>query len=394
MSARPNRRIGRGGPLACVIGSMDLVRALGLAGIRCAAVAHPHDLTRYSRFTSAVVEWADPRTDRNVLLERLLRFAESQERSPVLYYEGDWDLLLVSRERDALRHVFRFVMPDAELVEDVVDKSRFWALAERLPLPVPTSRRVDPAHVDLDELGIPFPVVVKPVTRYMATWRPIAGGAKALRADTAEELKRIWPRLAGGGFEVLVQRLIAGPETRIESYHVYVDERDEVVSEFTGRKIRTYPPEYGFSTALEITDEPDVARLGRELTGRMGLRGVAKLDFKRDDGGALHLLEVNPRFNLWHHPGARAGVNLPELVYRDLVGLPRPPLRRARPGVRWVYQRHDARAARAVGIPLRRWIRWALSCEAKSSLALDDPMPVVRSRLSRLAGVSRRRAQG
>ena len=43
----------------------------------------------------------------------------------------------------------------------------------------------------------------------------------------------------------------------------------------------------------------------------LGLRGVAKLDFKRTAAGELVLLEVNPRFNLWHLPGAVAGVNLP-----------------------------------------------------------------------------------
>jgi len=50
-----------------------------------------------------------------------------------------------------------------------------------------------------------------------------------------------------------------------------------------------------------------VRRLGRELTERVGLRGFAKFDFKRDPDGRLWLLQVNPRFNLWHHVGADAG---------------------------------------------------------------------------------------
>ena len=50
---------------------------------------------------------------------------------------------------------------------------------------------------------------------------------------------------------------------------------------------------------------------------------------------------------------------------------------RARPGVRWVYHEHDARAARRQGVPLRRWLPWAMSCEAKSVVALDDPLPMV-----------------
>jgi predicted ATP-grasp superfamily ATP-dependent carboligase len=93
---------------------------------------------------------------------------------------------------------------------------------------------------------------------------------------------------------------------------------------------------------------------------------------------------VNPRFNLWHHPGARAGVNLPALVYADLVGLPRPSAQAARPGVRWVYHAHDARAARRQGVPVHRWIPWAISSEAKAVVALDDPLPAVMGGLARV----------
>jgi predicted ATP-grasp superfamily ATP-dependent carboligase len=381
--ARPRRAPGCG--LACVIGSMDLVRPLGLAGIDCAVVAEPGRATRYSRFARAVVEWADPWTEPEVLLERLMRFAAAQPHPPALFYEGDWDLLLVSRNREQLREAFRFVVADAQLVEDLVDKDRFLTLADRVGLPVPNSRHLRPSEAEPPDLDLPYPVLVKPVTRQIATWAPIAGRAKALRADTQRELADIWVRLAQGGVDVVVQALIPGPESRLECYQAYIDEAGEVVGEFTGRKIRTYPTTFGFSTAVEVTDVADVAALGREVVGRLGLHGVAKLDFKRDPAGELWLLEVNPRFNLWHHPAALAGVNLPALVYADLMGLPRAPVQRARPGTRWVHRR-DVRAARQMGIPLRRWLRWALSAEAKSAVALSDPMPVVHGSLSRLAG--------
>jgi len=199
---------------------MDLVRPLGLAGIACAVVARPGQITRYSRFTRAVVEWADPWTEPEVLLERLMRFGAAEAERPVLYYEGDWDLLLVSRRRERLRRVFRFVIPDAQLVEDLVDKDRFQALARRVALPVPESRRVTPGEVEPGELGLTFPVIVKPVTRYISTWQPIAGRAKAMRADTERDLSALWPRLAEGVFEGVVQELVPGPETRVERYHV------------------------------------------------------------------------------------------------------------------------------------------------------------------------------
>jgi D-aspartate ligase len=186
--------------------------------------------------------------------------------------------------------------------------------------------------------------------------------------------------------ELLAQEFIPGAESRIESYHCYVDQQGGIAGEFTGRKIRTYPLSYGHTTALEITEADDVRRQGRAVVERLALTGVAKVDFKRDPQGNLRLLEINPRFNLWHHAGAIAGVNIPALVYADLAGLPRPPATRVTAGVRWCRIWKDFPGARAGGMPLTTWVSWALACEAKSTLPWDDPLPFVRSTLHRLVG--------
>ena len=375
MRAVPDRRV-----LACVMGDVDVLRALSLAGIPCAVVAEPGSPARYSRFARVVLDWADAWDQPAALLDLLERFGASQPEPPVLFYDQDRDLLLLSRHRERLRRHFRFVMGDAALVENLVDKCGFAALAERLGLPVPRARTLDP-RTDAVPNDLRFPLVLKPRVRRNDRWHTIAHGAKALQCDTPVTLFALWPRLAAASVPVLLQELIPGPETRVESYHVYVDERGETVGEFTGRKIRTWPPAYGDSTALVSTDAPDVAALGREVVRRLALRGVAKLDFKRAPNGALHLLEVNPRFTLWHHLGARAGVNVPALVYGDLVGLPRPRVPSARPGVRWCRPWGDAAAARAAGVPFLRWLAWALGCEAKRAVAWDDPMPFLGASL-------------
>jgi predicted ATP-grasp superfamily ATP-dependent carboligase len=306
-----------------------------------------------------------------------VRFGAAQPEPPVLFYAEDSHLLLVSRYRHRLKSAFRFVLGDGPLIEDLVDKGRFHALAERLQLPVPATRRIaaigglSPPPLDLN-----FPIVIKPTTRG-STWSAIWGQRKALQVDSPAALRELWPRLGASGTDLLAQELIPGPESRIESYHVYVDAQGAIVGEFTGRKIRTQPSAFGFSTALEITRTADVTSQGRALVQRLNLRGVAKVDFKRGPDDKLRILEINPRFNLWHHLGAVAGVNLPALVYADAVGLPRPAVRGARAGVRWCLMWHDIAAARASDIPLAAWLPWALRCEAKSAVAWDDPLPVL-----------------
>ena len=378
-------------PLACVLGDMDLVRPLGLAGIDCVVAVPPGAASRYSRFTRKSLDWSNP-WENSDLVETLMHFGETQPERPVLFYESDAELLLVSRHREQLQRCFKFVVADQTLVEDLVDKERFQKLAERLSLPVPRAQRLRPEHsLKVPELNLRYPLIVKPLTRRPETWKTIVSSGKAFRIDSPDELRALWPRLTASAVTVLAQELIEGPETSIESYHVYVDANGKIAGEFTGRKIRTYPLEYGDSTALETTDQEDVAMLGRQMVQLLRLEGVAKFDFKRAHDGKLYLLEINPRFNLWHHLGALAGVNIPALVFSDLVGRPRPVGAKARAGLSWCRMWQDALGARRSKMSLPRWSSWALRCDAKRLLAWDDPMPFVGAVAWRVADRLRER---
>ena len=363
------------GPLACVMGNLDLVRPLGLAGIPCVTVAPRGHPVHFSRFVVDSIDSDGPR-----LVDRLLRFGRAQPARPVLFYESDDDLELIATHREALARTFRFLLPAPELLRRLLDKEAFLALATELGLPVPPSQvlRPDSEEPPTAGLGPRFPLVLKPVPHREKEWYRLVSPGKALRVDSADQLRSLWPRLRATSLRFLAQELVAGPETRVESYHVYVDGRGRIAGEFTGRKVRTFPLEFGRSTALESTTDPAVAAAGRDAVERLALRGVAKLDFKRDDQGGLYLLEVNPRFTLWAHLGACAGVNLPLLAYADNVGGPLSAAGRARGGVRWSWPRPDAKAARELGVPWWSWLGWTARSEAKTNLSLDDPMPFLR----------------
>jgi D-aspartate ligase len=369
----------RAGPLACVLGNTDLVRALGMAGIRSACATRAGGATDHSRFTDVRIPWADNWGDPEGLLDNLLGFARGMPEPPPLFFQHDGDLTFVSHNREALRDHFRFTIAGAELVEQCVDKTQFTALAQGLGLPIPRSAVIWPAvQPDLPDLDLEPPLIIKPLTRRDDWWRPLAGSAKALRVDSYEEFEREWPLLVEAGVDLVVQEMIPGGEDRIESYHGYIDPSGEVAAEFTGRKVRTFPPNFGETTACEITDAADVRELGRECMRTLGLVGVAKLDFKRDPRGALHLLEANPRFTLWHWPGAVAGVNIPALVYADLLERPRPRVGPVRPGVRYSVPWTDYRAVRASGQSLVRWVAWQARCDTRYLVSLSDPMPFIR----------------
>src|ERR1700738_4938447 len=105
--------------LACVMGSMDLVRPLGLAGVRCITIARHGSPALYSRFNAAHLAWPQFVPDDEELVAALIRLAPAQGVPPTLFYDSDPQLLLISRNRARLARAFRFVVADATLVEDL-----------------------------------------------------------------------------------------------------------------------------------------------------------------------------------------------------------------------------------------------------------------------------------
>jgi D-aspartate ligase len=380
-------------PPAVLLGAgvnlIEVTRALAVAEIPSAIVASDHDAARLSRHATTITtrNWSDPEvvsSDAD-LVERLVSYARTQPAPPPLLFTSDEALLFVCRYRDELGAAFRFAIADPDSVEALVDKVRFASLAEQLGFRAPLTRVLEPrSDAPPDSVSrLPFPLVVKPYRRDRGWHESIATAKKALQVGDEQEFLKLWPRLAALGSPVLVQESIPGPESRVESYHVYVDHNGRIAGEFTGRKIRTMPPVYGHTTALIITDTPDVIEQGRDLVRVLGLRGVAKVDFKRAPNGDLYVLEVNPRFHLWHHAGALAGVNIPALLYADLTDTPRPADGPARPGVRWVHPR-DVFSAKADDVATWQWIRWAGGCEAKAFWAWNDPLPLIAAVASRI----------
>jgi predicted ATP-grasp superfamily ATP-dependent carboligase len=170
--------------------------------------------------------------------------------------QTDAALMLLSRNRERLGKAFRFVTPDAKLV----DKSRFKALAERLALPVPAANRVDWApgrrrHAP----AVGFPALVKPAVREHAWTAAVADGGKAQIVAGPDEWAGITQQLEERGSDVVVRELMRGPETAIEGYHADVDANGATVGAFTARSARSR-----HTTA----SAPPLPALVQDLTGR------------------------------------------------------------------------------------------------------------------------------
>lgn len=379
-------------PIALVLGDISLVRALGMAGVPVAVAEPRSDHANRSRYVVETVGCpaADPQgNEERLRLAALSDWARRQRWKPVLFYQDDSDLFFVSRYRYSLSENFRFVAPPAQLIESLTQKSTFHFLAERFHFPVPSTivlSRIPEDRKKQTEQWRLFPAILKPCHR--ATWKcnPLkelqGGQSKALYFAESTDFWAARDLIVAHGAGALLQQAIPGGEREIVSYHTYIRPNGEVAGHFTGRKLRTYPQRFGHSSHLIATRDLHLQQLGSQILKSLDFHGVAKLDFKRDPRtGQDYLLEINPRFNLWHHLGATLGINLPAMVYRDLTGIEVDSVAvDGFRGQRWMASRRDFRAIASEQPGAEHWAHWALqlmTTEINEDFCLRDPVPAL-----------------
>jgi D-aspartate ligase len=193
----------------------------------------------------------------------------------------------------------------------------------------------------------------------------------------------------------VLQEYIPGDDRNIWSFHGYADENGKLLAWFIGRKIRTDPPLVGESSYLELAHDNAFAVVGRHVAERAGLKGVFKIDFKQNAmTGAWRVMEVNARFNLWHHLAARNGLNLPRIAYDYLLYGKRPGTQAYRTEWRWLSLHHDYRSYRALAargeLGAWAWVRSILEARKVYDLfSWTDPLPFARHLLRRMRRIQR-----
>jgi len=308
-------------------GAYDIVRALGLAGVRSiVASSQKDDIAFASRHVQDGLRLPPFSPDNDAaILDRLERLGRAQTQRPALFYVGDSELAFVHRHRDQLEPHFRFLLPDPELVVALMNKVRFAALAVEHGLPVPrTLAFADAAEVRRRVDVVPFPCIVKPAYNWDWFWtnpeerERLPSYKHALRRfDSEEALLEFCEALPRRSAGLLIQSYVEGPDDAITTFHGYFDARSRCLGYFLGQEVRTYPPGTGDSVYSRTIHDPELAARSIDYLTRLKIRGIVKIDYKVDARSHVaQLMEIEPHFQFWHLLGAYAGVNLPLLAYQ------------------------------------------------------------------------------
>jgi D-aspartate ligase len=366
---------------AVVIGGdyqgLGIVRSLGRHGIPSVVLDDETSIARTSRYAAGSIRVDSLRDDDAVL--RALTVARTRYRLDgwVLFPTRDETVATLSRHRDTLGRFFRVPTPEWDCVRVAWDKRETYRWAQKLGVAVP--RTWFPRDEgDLNEVDTSVPVVVKPAIKEHFFY---ATKAKAWRADTAADLRRVFQRAASivDPSEIIVQELVPGGGSAQFSYCAFVKDGRPVAS-MTVRRSRQHPSDFGrASTYVETVDVPELTDPSMRFLGELGYYGLAEVEYKRDSrDGRFKLLDVNARTWGYHTVGPAAGVDFPYLLFRDQLGQQVEPAQ-GRIGVSWIRLSTDVPNAlvdiRAGRLRTGDYVRTLPGIDTEAVFSWRDPLP-------------------
>ncbi|MGI6623792.1 MAG: ATP-grasp domain-containing protein [Limnochordia bacterium] len=245
-----------------------------------------------------------PHVNSHNYIETILEICKKNRIKAVLsLIDPELSILAKHRERFVEIGVLP-VLSDYDVVELCLDKYRMAEFLQECGFLSAKSYISKEAFLsDVADGGISYPVFVKPVK-----------GSASLHVSKAacrEELEF----LLGRCDDPMIQEFLAGTELGAD---VYIDLiSGEPVSIFVKEKIQMRAGETDKS--ISIKDEK-LFGLIADFVKKAGLKGIVDIDIFRDNGN-YYISEVNPRFGGGYPHAHECGVNMVEMIIRNVQGL-------------------------------------------------------------------------
>jgi D-aspartate ligase len=378
-------------------GGLGVIRTLGRLGVPVYAITEP-GLTPAvaSRYCTAAFVWhATGHEEPAQLVDQLRGVGDSIGRPTVVIPVDDEAAVLVAEHQAELSPGFLFPRVQPRLPRKLASKPGLFDLCIAHGVPAPVSE----TPVTFEEAGdfavtATYPVVVKNAEVWERRRRPVVPGTTIVRSeedllalltrpppDLLPDSQRRQPRSESPG--VILQEYIPPEHSEDWIVHLYsgADSASRVL--FTGRKIRSWPPNAGVTACAYSVANSQLAEIAERFCDQIGFLGIADLDVRLDlRDGRYKLVDFNPRtgnqFRLFE---SESGVDVVRAQHLDLTGRPIPPGRQV-DGRRIIVEHADLPAQLAYRRLDKNVTEVGSSRPEHTStefawLARDDPFPFV-----------------
>jgi len=299
--------------------ALGVLRTLARKDIPVILVDNEHCISRYSRFRKKLFK-SPPPSEEESYVDFLINLAKKEKiHGWVVFPNSDEAVYILAKYKDVLEEYYRIPTPSWEVIEKIYVKKNTYQLAEEHKIPVPKTYYPKNLH-ELKKLDLQFPIVIKPSIRdhFYSKVK-----TKAYRVNNWDELIEKYQMVSSviDLSEILVQDFIPGGPSNLYSFCPFFKE-GKVVTGIMARRARQHPMDFGHaSTFAELVKIPEIQQIAEKFLSLIDYHGICEVEFIQDPrDGKYKLIEVNPRVWGWHTLAIAAGVDLPYLLFQDLIG--------------------------------------------------------------------------
>ncbi len=271
----------------------------------CLMYSDRHNYADASRYVNRKVYCKYPPCSEEYL--SLLRDTIRSWKIDAVIPMGDDAAEMLSRNRDELIPLARFIMPERRVFEKSYNKGSLMSFCMENGFPHPRTW-------NSSERDLPFPVLIKPDIT--------CGGRGMTLVRDLEELETALPGIVRKFGPCHLQEYVRQGGAQVE-FQLLLDEKQKLVNSSVIHKYRWYPEKGGSaSCAVSARDDKMVALL-YELLRKLGWVGFADFDtIENPDTGELLILELNPRVPACVKTAMTAGIDWPNIIVDAYLGLP------------------------------------------------------------------------
>jgi len=263
------------------------------------------------------------------LLKKLQDYGEIQDRRGVLFPTGDQYVVFCSQNKDFLSKYFYVPKVKGKDIENLLDKNINSKLAEGTGFNTLASGYLS-NFSDINDR----PYVVKPINSAKAPKSSITfyKSSRDLLADKQKLLDKYE--------EMVFQEFVPGDNTNIFEVHAFQSSKGMVIGGMQRQRLSLIQgPNVHAGIVYESVWDQSLVEPAKNLLRKLNFNGPVDINLKRSTKDKLfYFIECNLRTSSNLALDTFSGLNLPAIVYFDLIGEDFSYLinRKSKVGVRWV----------------------------------------------------------
>ena len=246
--------------------------------------------------------------------EKLISLLEKQHFD-VLLPISDLTVPFASQNKMEIERRFgvKCAVADYQQVCQVSDKSLFMSFCKDKGIPHPDTCSLSEGEIERAALEVGFPALIKP---------DFSVGARGItRVNSFEELCQKLPVIQSRFGSCSLQELI----DNLDYYYnvmLYRSKDGRIISSAVIKIVRMYPIAGGSSSCCISVENEELTSICADCLDKIGWVGMADFDvLQRLDTKEYKIIEINPRVPASLRAAAISGVNFPEIIVNDTMGL-------------------------------------------------------------------------